>query len=879
MGEPSAMMAQYNGVRDRYPGHIILFRVGDFFESFGKDAEMLSRELDIVLTSRQNDSAGQRIPMAGVPQHALETYLSRLVRKGHRVVVCDQVEDPSTARGLIERAVTRVVTPGTVVEESLLPRGQSNYLAIVVGSESEGHAVVLVEVSTAETMVRTYPPGPITSVVHEIALLQPPEVLLDPSVAQEVAAIPSAWRSSLPRSRQVSGVLPVPVQEFPANWRSETALPPLVERALGMAASYVSQCAPALLGSLSRPGHYDRRTQMTLDITTLRHLEITEPMNPSSEGSRTLLDVLDRTESPAGRRTLVAWLTAPLAEVPGIERRLEAVDWFLGQKEGLVSLRKRIHQIADLSRLAARVLARRATPRDVRAIGTSLNAARELGDLLRQPGEDRLPGMLRELLSPLTEETTLADELLQAIPEDAPAVLTNSGSLNPRSFLELQQLRDREAGAMSELSDLERKEASLTGIKNLKVGYTQVFGYYFEVTRVHFAKVPQDRWRRKQTLANAERYTSEELQSLEARLLSTREESERKEADLWNQLVARVAEKAPILRRVGDAVGVLDALSSFAYVAKEKGWVRPKVTPGEGIRIREGRHPVLEELLGPAFVPNDAELGAGAARLLLLTGPNMAGKSTYMRMVGLIVYLAQCGSFVPARYAEVGLVNYLATRMGFTDETGHGKSSFMVEMSEVAEILSRADASSLILLDEVGRGTSTSDGLAIAWAIVHHLHDRVQARTIVATHYHQLADMVASLSSAQNSHLGVHEREGEITFLRTLLPGATNKSYGIHVAKLAGLPLALTREASSTLRDLEGRVSVPSAKEKERGTSSSGPRYTQALLLRDAQAERALEIFRELEKIDTHSMTPIEALNRLHQMVEKVRQTPDKHGG
>jgi DNA mismatch repair protein MutS len=878
MSEPSAMMAQYNGVRDRYPGHIILFRVGDFFESFGPDAETLARELDIVLTSRQNDASGQRIPMAGVPQHALETYLSRLVRKGHRVVVCDQVEDPKMAKGLIERAVTRVVTPGTVVEDALLPPGRSNFLAAVAGTPTDGYVVVLVEVSTAEVNVRTYPPSPFLTVIHEIALLRPSEVLIGERVPAGEAEL-AAWHAALPSARIVPGVVAAPSGSLPPAWASEGEQSPIAAEAFGMAAAYVAQCAPTLLSNLSAPVWHDRQAMMSLDITTLRHLEVTEPMNPALKGSKTLLDVLDKAESPAGKRTLTAWLTNPLANVAEIERRLEAVDWFVGQRERLPVFRARIHQVSDLSRLASRVLAHRASPRDLRAIGRSLESARELRGSLTAIGSETAPSLVTDLSAKLSEDTTLPALLLRAIPEDASSLPGSSGALDPEAFPDLKEVRAQESASLTALTELEAREGAATGIKSLKIGYTQVFGYYFEVTRPNLAKVPTDRWKRKQTLANAERFTSEELLAIENRLLSIREEATRREAELWNRLVAQVAASSPMLRETGEAVGQLDTLSTLAHIARSKGWVRPKVGPGVGIRIREGRHPVLEETLGPAYVPNDVELGEGSPRLLLLTGPNMAGKSTYMRMVGLLVYLAQCGSYVPARYAEIGVVNHLATRMGFTDETGQGKSSFMVEMSEVAQILSHSDASSLILLDEVGRGTSTSDGLALAWAIIHHVHDRVRARTIVATHYHQLADLVSTLPSAKNAHLGVLEKEGEITFLRTLLPGATNKSYGIHVAKLAGLPPAVTKEATALLRTTEEQTALPSLPEKGRKSPGGGARYTQALLLHDEGSEHAFKVLSELKSLDVHSMTPIEALNRLNELVERARKVPNSSGG
>jgi DNA mismatch repair protein MutS len=884
------MMVQYQGVKDRYPGYIVLFRVGDFFETFGEDAHLLSSELDLLLTSRQVDGSGKKIPLAGVPHHALETYLARLVRKGHRVVICDQVEDPKTAKGLVKREVTRVVTPGTVLEEALLPHGENNYLAAWAGNEAAGYVVALVDISTGETMLKTHPPGNPLPLMHEIASLSPKEILisggktgLKPVHDKGTATtngiedpnrdMAGTWELTIPGAKVESAPEPLPLERLPPPWREAAGTSSIASEALGIAASYVERCEPKVLSYLSKPLWRRPGERMALDIKTLRHLEVTEPMSTAGVRTPTLLDVLNVAETLPGRRTVESWLKSPLADVSAIESRLETVARLLEMKERLTLLRARLKGIGDLSRLSSRVIARRASPKDLLNLGRSLRSVAEVKDFLAAECAHSGTQLLTDIISRLSPETELAEELLQCVVEDPPAVADEGGALRPENFPELHEVHKRQESARKALADLERREAEATGIKNLKIGYTQVFGYYFDVTRTNLAKVPHDRWRRKQTLASSERFTDAELQELETQVLAAQEEAIAIERTLWDTLLKRIEERAESIKNTCVAVGEVDALAAFANVAREKHWVRPKVHQGTSIKIRDGRHPVLEEILGPRFVPNDTEIDGENTRLLLLTGPNMAGKSTYMRQVGLIVLLAQSGSYVPARYAEIGLVSHLATRMGFTDEIGRGKSSFMVEMMEVAEILGRCDSHSLVLLDEVGRGTGTSDGLSIAWAIVKYLHDRIRARTILATHYHQLAGMIEGLPSAMSAHLAVKEDEGKITFLRTLLPGATDKSYGIHVAELAGIPDPITRDARKVLQDMVGRDS-----EGPRSTSSSSKgrapsiRYTQGLLMQDSEGDEAKKLAEELMAINVDEMTPVAALNRLHELANKARK-------
>ncbi len=862
--ELSPMMAQYQEVRGRYPGYILLFRVGDFFETFGEDAKLLARELDIVLTSRQADGSGQRIPLAGVPHHALESYLARLVRKGYGVVICDQVEDPKKAKGLVRREVTRIVTPGTVLEDSLLPAGRSNFLAAWAGASGNEVAAVLVDISTGETLLKTHPVSETALLAHEVAALAPSEIVLGPREPDD-----SPVRSALKDVRSVSVAVPLALNDLPVLWREAAAASPAAAVALGMAAAYVRECEPRILPHLGRPVWRRPGERLVLDGKTLRHLEVTEPMSPFGGRTPTLLDTVNQSVTSPGKRTVEGWLRSPLAEVKAIEQRLDAVEAFAGSGPALSVLRSHLREIADLSRLASRVVARRVGPREVLALGRSLAALEVVK--AECAALSPTPAGVTVLLSRIDTEPELSRYLLSALVEDPPPVVDNGGFLRPEGFPDLAGLRQQEAGARSAMSALELREREATGIRTLRIGYTQAFGFYFEVTRANLDRVPEGRWRRKQSLSGGERFMSDELQILERQVLDVGEKSLARERELWEEVLARVETRAESLQRSSEALGEIDALSTFAHVARERRWTRPRVSEGGELRIREGRHPVLEVGLGTRFVPNDTDLEADESRLLLLTGPNMAGKSTYMRQVGLIVLLAQAGSFVPARFAQIGIVDHLATRMGFTDEIGQGKSSFMVEMTEVAEILGSADRRSLILLDEVGRGTSTSDGLAIAWALVKHLHDRVRARTILATHYHQLAGLVGQLPNAANAHLAVKEEEGKVTFLRTLLPGATEKSYGIHVAELAGLPESVTKEARRTLSVMEDGTSVAPESVMDGKSKRAGPRYTQALLLQDPEAEEAKRLLDELRAVDAETITPIEALNLLHELSRKLK--------
>ena len=852
MPEPAAttpLLEQYESVKARFPGHLVLFRVGDFYETFGDDARRLSKELEIVLTARAPDREGERTPMAGVPHHALESYLGRLLRKGFRVAVCDQVEDARLAKGLVRREVTRVVTPGTVVEDRILPGPGHNFLASVVVPADSPAGFALVDITTGEWFDGTAPTPGADPLVAELAPFFPREILLA-GPSERTGPVRSRLAHEFPSARIELLEGPVPAAVAAPLPPPEGASAAVAEAAIRLGA-YLATTQPRLVPFLERVPLAPRAGRLRLDGKTLRHLEIVRPMNPDDPSGPTLLSVVDETATALGRRTLAFWLTHPLADVAAIRARQEAVATLASSGAALLALRAELGPVADIARIAARVAGRRVRPPELAALRTSLAAVERARAWTERAGGTALA----PLAGRLAPVAGLADRLARALPDEPPATVEAGGLFRPGFAPELDALARAEADGVAALEALERTEQSATQIRTLRVGFNQVFGYYFEVTRPHLAKVP-DRFHRKQTLSGAERFTTDELTRIEAAILSARADRAQAEAAAWERLLTEIEPDIPRVHRLARAVGELDVLAGFALLAQERGYVRPEVDDGTVLQVRDGRHPVLDRTLDGRFVPNDVDLDAAGGRLLVLTGPNMSGKSTYMRAVGLLVVLAQVGAFVPARYARVGVASALFTRMGFTDEIGRGKSSFMVEMAEVGEILAAADARSIVLLDEVGRGTSTFDGLALAWATLRHLHDRIGCRTVLATHYHQLTDLVEGLKGARNAHLAVRDEADGVVFLHRLVPGSTDRSLGLHVARLAGLPPELLAEAARLLKRLEADGIEPRTGRDRR---SGATRYTQAILL-GPPAPPPSPVAEAIRALDVERMTPIEAL-------------------
>ncbi len=855
------LLEQYEGVKARYPGHLVLFRVGDFYETFGDDARLLSREVDVVLTARGPDARGDRVPMAGVPHHSVETYLGRLVQKGYKVALCDQLEDARFAKGLVRRDVTRVVTPGTVVEDRILGGPDHNFLAAAVIGADRAGAYAAVDITTGEWFHGTADGPGVDGLLSTLGPFRPREVLWHAADRAVGVALVEGLRREFPTARLEDAPSALAEAELPEAWSASDVPPPPVRDADLRLAAYLKFTQPRILPHLALADRAAGGTRLVLDAKTLRHLEISRPMNPDDPSGATLLSTWDETVTASGRRTLAFWLTNPLADVDRIVARQDAVEALVGRGAALDELRGELRGIADLARIATRVAGRRVRPPELAALRSGLRALLEGATGWAGEGTSRaLARVLRDLRPP----AGLVDLLATTLAEDLPANEADGGLFRPGCAPEVDGARSEEADAVAALEALERREQAATGIRTLKIGYNQVFGYYFEVTRPHLARVPAH-FRRRQTVAQAERFTSDELDVLEHRVGAAREAARSAESARWDRFLRELDGQVAAIHRVARALGELDALATFAHLARTRGYVRPQVEASAALVARELRHPVLDRSLAEGFVPNDVELDAGAARLLVLTGPNMSGKSTYMRSVGLLVVLAQAGSFVPAKFARVGLVTQLFTRMGFTDEIGRGKSSFMVEMTEVAEILRSADPRSLVLLDEVGRGTSTFDGLAIAWATLRHLHDVTRSRSVLATHYHQLTELVGDLSAARNAHFAVKEGTEGVVFLHRLVPGSTDRSYGVHVARLAGVPADVLTEAERLLQSLEADgVSLPPSR---RG-GGRPTRYTQAVLVADASPG---PVERSLAALDVERLTPDEAKEALRRLQGRPR--------
>ncbi len=840
---------QYLEVKRRYPRAIVFFRLGDFYETFDDDAKLCARELDLVLTSRPLGKH-LRVPMAGIPAHALNTYLARLIARGYHVAICDQVGDPATAKGLVERQVTRVVTPGTVLTDDLLRGPAANYLAAVVPGP-QGWGLAYAEVSTGEFVTAQLGADELAA---ELARLRPAEI-----VAPEGADLPAP--EGVPRA------VADPRATDP-EWAAERlkehfgvasleaygcASLPLAICAAAAVVAYLGETQPAAAGALAGLRTADPCHTMTLDAQTRRHLELFEPGREVGQRP-TLLTAVDRTRTAMGLRLLRQRLGQPLRDPAAINRRLDAVEWFVHDGLARAQVREALARVPDLERLLNRTVSGVATPRDLLGLRRGLEEAAALRGALA--GAAALPSL------PGCDEAVAL--IAAAIDAEAPPALERGGVIRSGFHAELDELRALARDSRRVLAELERAERERTGIRSLKVGYNRVFGYYIEVSHAHQALVPAH-YQRRQTLAGAERYVTPELKEYEARILGAEERIAALEAELFRQVCAQVAAYAGPIRATAAALAEVDVAAALAELAVERGYTRPQVDEADRIVIREGRHPVVEQVLPPgAFVANDVELST-EQQVVVLTGPNMAGKSTYLRQVALIVLLAQAGCFVPAAEAHIGVVDRIFTRIGAQDDLAGGQSTFMVEMVETAHILHHATPRSLVILDEIGRGTSTYDGISIARAVVEYLHNRKEraAKTLFATHYHELTSLAAALPRVRNYTVAVTEQDGQVVFLHRIVPGGADRSYGIHVAQLAGLPRAVVHRAAELLAELEAGGRATGAPGRRRG----GPPPQQLPLF--ALRHPLLD---EIAALDVDAMTPLEAITRLYELRERARR-------
>ncbi len=878
MAEPTPLYRQYLELKRQHPDAILLFRLGDFYEAFDEDAKILARELDLVLTGRKLTKGEERNPMAGVPHHAVETYIARLVEKGYRVAICEQVGEP--VKGLMPRRVTRVVTPGTVIEPGLLEEKRNNYLAAVV-VEGDRAGVAFVDITTGEFQTTQLEgEGAAALAWQELDRIAPAECLVPQtdeagdSGSEAGADTHYAARNTQYAVRSTQWHLtPYPAWHFELETARRALLDhfgvstlegygcadkPLAVRAAGAIVQYLRETQVAGLAQVTGLSTYSTSSFMVLDPATRRNLELTESIRGrSARGS--LLHVLDATVTAMGGRLLRAWLNQPLLSVEAINRRLDAIEAFYTHTPLRVEVIEHLKRLSDLERLTNRVLAGRAGPRDLLALRTTLEGVPAIREALERLGE--LPEALREL--PLDPCPEVADLIRRAIAEDAPATLGQPGVIAPGFSEELDSIVSAARDAKQWIAGLERRERERTGIKSLKVGFNKVFGYYIEVTKPNLHLVPPE-YQRKQTLVNAERFITPELKEYEARVLNAEERIQELEARLFREVCQAVGSYAQRLLGTARALAHLDVYTALAEVALRNRYVRPKLTDDGRLVIRAGRHPVVERMLEEPFVPNDLEMEPG--EIIILTGPNMAGKSTALRQVAIIVLMAQIGSFVPADEATIGIVDRIFTRIGAQDEIAAGQSTFMVEMVETANILHNATRRSLIILDEIGRGTSTYDGISIAWAVVEyiHSHPRLQAKTLFATHYHELTELAKRLPRVRNFNVAVAEEGDRVVFLHKIVPGAADRSYGIHVAELAGLPRTVIRRARQILTDLEAEARAPSGLVDRRRR----PRVPaeQLSLFPPAPTSIDGELAKALRELEIAELTPLEAINKLYEL-------------
>ena len=852
----SPVRQQYLQIKRQHPDAIVFFRLGDFYETFDQDAEVTARELDIVLTSR-NVAKGARVPMAGIPYHALDNYLARLIEKGYHVAICEQVGG-TPVRGLFPRQVVRVVTPGTVVEPGLLPGDSNNYLAAVV-LENDRAGVAYADITTGEFAATEIAARELRTVLRlELTRLRPAEVLVPESIAGDLGwgghvTVQPDWRFETQRTEE----------RLQSHFGTSTlagfglADRPLAARAAGALLAYLGDTQEAVLPLLTRLSTYTLDDFMALDGATRRNLELTETLR-SGEVRGSLLGVLDATVTPMGRRLLRTWLVTPLLDRERIVRRQEQVQAFFAHGMGRAEVRAALRPLGDLERLVNRATAGLATPRDLAALRETLRRIPTvLQGLAQTPAEALQPVAAR-----IDACQGLLDLLDRALVVDPPSTLVHVGVIRSGYAERLDSVVEASRHAREWIAGLEAVERERTGIKSLKVGYNRVFGYYIEVTRANAGSVPEE-YIRKQTLVNAERYITPEMKEYESLVLNAEERIREIEAELFRELCAEVGEQAARLLQTARAVARLDVVSALAEVGVAKGYTRPEVVDEDVLDIRDGRHPVVEEYLrGERFVPNDAAFEDGE-RVRVITGPNMSGKSTYLRQVALIVLMAQMGGFVPARSARLGLTDRIFTRIGAQDEIHAGQSTFMVEMVETANILHHATRRSLLILDEVGRGTSTYDGVSIAWAVVEfvHNHPRLRARTLFATHYHELIRLGELLPGVRNYNVAVSEDGGQVVFLHRIVPGGADRSYGIHVAELAGLPRPVINRAQEILAQLEADAGQV--------RSERAPIRQLALFPQDNP------LLDELEALDVSSLTPLEALNKLFEWQRRFGRLED----
>ena len=850
---------QYLRLKKQHQDAVMLFRMGDFYETFDDDARTLSRELDIALTSR-SAGQGKRIPLAGIPYHALDSYLARLIKKGYKVAICEQVSDPALSKGIVDREVVRVVTPGTVIEDSLLDNKANNYLAAAY-SDGDDAGIAYVDITTSEFATSQFPAEYLDV---ELARLSPAELLVSE------ADNPPEVESSVT-------VTTVEPEMFHREWAKDTLLDhfgvasleaygcenlPLAIRTAGAVVEYINRTQKTALSQITTLRTYSTMTYMVLDPQTRRNLELFEGGRWGDTRS-SLYNVLDRTETPMGGRLLRRWLGQPLLDLAQLRHRQDSVSWFHCsslRRERILAL---LESVSDMERLMNKVRGFNSMARDLLALAASLESAPTIKEILA--GDEDSP-QVADLTEALRDNTVTIDLIRRSIQDEPPITVGDGKTIKPGFSADLDAIRAATTTAQGYIARLETGERERTGIKSLKVGYNKVFGYYIEVSNANLSLVPED-YIRRQTLVGGERYITPEMKEYESQILNSQDRLNELENSIFRQVCQQVADEAASIISTAQALAQTDVFCSLADVASRSDYCRPKLDEGDTIEIKEGRHPVVEQMLDQGdFVPNDTTMSSSDAQLCLITGPNMAGKSTYIRQVAIITLMAQIGSFVPAESATIGLVDRIFSRVGLQDDLAVGQSTFMVEMVETAAILNHATPRSLIILDEIGRGTSTYDGLAIAKAVAEYIHNhpRLGCKTLFATHYHELTQLAESLPRVRNLNVAVSDENGSIVFLRRIVPGGADRSYGVHVAQLAGLPGSVVNRAWEVLRDLE--------------TSDTSERKTRGRRRRSTPSPEQLPLLGatpptldELLALDVSSLTPLEAINKLYELQKQAR--------
>ena len=864
MAELTPMMRQYMEVKEKNPDTLLFFRLGDFYEMFGQDARTASRELDLALTTRDKSKDKpdeERIPMCGVPYHSAEGYIARLIAKGYKVSICEQTEDPAQAKGLVQREVIRTVTPGTVLDDACLDASRGNYLCGVYLTDTAA-GLCGADISTGQAQVTVFTGEQrMTGLLNELGRFAPAEAVLNERAYRDetlTAALEN--RFSCRRERLGDGRFDVRDAEKKVRLqfgedalahlpRNETA--PLL--ALGGLLTYLYETQKTDLKQLDKLEWYSTGQFMELDLTARRNLELTETLR-GKEKKGSLLWVLDKTKTAMGARNLRAWLQQPLLNVAAIDRRLNAVGALADNNVGRQELRLAMTGMGDMERLMSRIVYGTAGARDLVNLRTAIEHLSEIKGCLA-PFQTGALARLNEQLETLED----VSGRIAAVLTDEPPFSVREGNMIREGYdPEVDRLRGILSGGKGFIAELEAREKEKTGIRTLKVGYNKVFGYYIEVSNSFKEQVPEE-YIRKQTLMNGERYIMQELKDLEHEVLTAHDRDAALEYDLFAALRTEVASQVTRVQLAASLVAQLDTLCAFAETAAQNHYCRPEVDESGVIEITAGRHPVVEKMRGDAFfVPNDTHMGAKEERVAIITGPNMAGKSTYMRQVALTVLMAQVGSFVPAQRARIGVVDRIFTRIGASDDLAAGQSTFMVEMNEVSELLRRATKNSLLILDEIGRGTSTFDGMSIARAVLEHCAGKLKAKTLFATHYHELTSLEQELPGVKNYNVAVHARGEDIVFLRKIVPGGADRSYGIEVAKLAGLPETVLKRAREILRELESQSAQP---------RPAPPQEDQVSL--EAIAETAVADILRRTQVD--ALSPLEALNLLYELKAKLQ--------